>query len=208
MSLASVQMLPSDLKNNRCCWRCLRVQCILHKWHTHSWQCLQPVDVDMGHNGVDLTTKSGQAEVSEVITEQSSDLISWAPPCGPYSPLQNIIPRNPTKRQLKWFRLLKKRKYASRLWKFCRHHSKEGMKQHKQFAGDGKSFHVVENAEKSAAWSELKFPEWASGPHDQCRFGLRIQKQDKLGVKKPTGLQCTDPRLVPNLTATCRCHEA
>ena len=85
--------------------------------HLTLWKCVEPIDVDMGHNGLDLTTKVGQDEVTEVITEQSPDLISWAPPCEPYSSLQNIrvMPQNPKKRQLKWFRLLKKRRYASLL---------------------------------------------------------------------------------------------
>ena len=56
--------------------------------HSRGWKCLQPVDLDMERNGVDLATTDGQTEVSQVIAEHSPDLVTWAPPCGPYSPLQ------------------------------------------------------------------------------------------------------------------------
>ena len=57
-----------------------------------------------------------------------------------------------------------------------------GMKQSKESVGDAKAFHVVENGEKYAAWSEFKFPGHAARV-DQCRFGLRIRRQDRLKVK-------------------------
>ena len=59
--------------------------------HERGWTVLQPVDLDMGSNSLDLTTADGQKEINDVLTDQCPDLVTWAPPCGPYSPLQHIM---------------------------------------------------------------------------------------------------------------------
>ena len=169
------------------------------------WTCLQPVDVDMGNNGVDLTSSKGQAEIDAVIEQQQPDLVTWAPPCGPYSPLQNIMPRNALRRHRKWIRLLRKRRVTGQLWKYCLKHFKneKGRKRHVQ---DGHTFHVVENPWLSAAWKQFDFPGYHARV-DQCRFGLKIRKHDRRRVKKPTRLQCSDSRLPPLLETHCSCPQ-
>ena len=57
------------------------------------WRVLQPVDIIAIH-GLDLTTKEAQTALNQEMQKWAPDVVSWAPPCGPYSPLQMIMPRN------------------------------------------------------------------------------------------------------------------
>ncbi len=66
---------------------------------SRGWKVLQPIDIALGPNSVDLGTQGGQLLVDEQIQRYTPDLITWAPPCGPYSPLQSIMPRDPKRRR-------------------------------------------------------------------------------------------------------------
>lgn len=54
------------------------------------WRVLQPVDISI--DGTDLTQAKYQHEIDQVISTVKPDFVSWAPPCGPYSKLQKIMP--------------------------------------------------------------------------------------------------------------------
>lgn len=67
---------------------------------------MQPIDKELSRYGIDLSKPSEQKRVLEFIDREQPDLILLAPPCGDYSPLQNIMPKCPMKRWRKTQRLL------------------------------------------------------------------------------------------------------
>ena len=175
--------------------------------HERGWTVLQPVDLDMGSNSLDLTTADGQKEINDVLTDQCPDLVTWAPPCGPYSPLQHIMPKDPFRRRLKWKRLLFKRKHTGKLWRYCLGHFNSACRLGKgksKKVRDGSTIHLVENPWQSTAWKLFPFKGGISYI-DQCCFGLSLRSGTKRKVKKPTRFQCSEPSLSPQLTAHCKC---
>ena len=178
-----------------------------HAAHERGWTVLQPVDLDMGSDSLDLTTPNGQKEVDDVLGNQCPDLVTWAPPCGPYSPLQHIMPKDPLRRKLKWKRLLYKRRRTGKLWRYCLKHFNHACRLingKSKKVRDGSTIHLVENPWQSTAWKLFHF-EGGSSYVDQCRFGLKLHQGAQRKVKKPTRFQCSDPSLCSNLSVCCHC---
>ena len=147
------------------------------------WRVLQPVDIIAIH-GLDLTTKEAQTALNQKKQKWAPDVVSWAPPCGPYSPLQMIMPRNRVKRAAKVKRLKRKRQQAEGLWKYChdRFHRQPEVQQ--KTVGDGQTIQLVENPWSSAAWKCYPFSRY-SAKVDQCVFGLKVNDSGKK-VRKRT----------------------
>ena len=165
------------------------------------WRVLQPVDISI--DGTDLTNPKYQHEIDHVISDCKPDFVSWAPPCGPYSKLQKIMPRDPRRRFLKMWRLKQKRKHCDKLWRYCLGHVKQTKDIKQKRWRDGQTLHLIENPAGSEAWERFKI----QGSHaivDQCRFGLRVRKHG-LKVRKRTRLQINQEQCAQNLAATCRC---
>ena len=162
------------------------------------WSVMQPIDKELGRYGIDLSKPSEQKRVLDFIDREQPDLILLAPPCGDYSPLQNIMPKCPMKRWRKTQRLLWKRMKSKPLWKFTRKIMKARL--------DG-SLKVrlvgVENPKNSAAWKLYDIPGYPAHI-DQCRFRLRLFGGKRL-VKKPTTIMCSDPEYASLLEAHCTC---
>jgi hypothetical protein len=55
--------------------------------HTPGWSCLEPRDILSGH---DLLNNSTQNQVLADIKKHKPHLVTLAPPCGPWSSLQNL----------------------------------------------------------------------------------------------------------------------
>ena len=165
------------------------------------WKVLQPVDISI--DGTDLTQPKHQHEIDQVIHTWKPDFVSWAPPCGPYSRLQKIMPRDPRRRFLKMWRLKQKRKHCDKLWHYCLKHVKQTKDIKQKRWNDGQILHLVENPAGSEAWNRFKI----HGTHaivDQCRFGLRVRKHG-LKVRKRTRLHINQEQCAKNLAAKCQC---
>ena len=106
------------------------------------WKVLQPVDISI--DGCDLTQVESQQVLNEEIQRWKPDFISWAPPCGPYSPLQQIMPKDRVKRIAKTLRLKRKRKTTDKLWKYCHQHFHKQAEAIKKSVGDNQTIHMVE----------------------------------------------------------------
>ena len=169
------------------------------------WKVLQPVDSSMGENSLDLTQPEAQQEIDQYIQVEQPDVVTWAPPCGPYSPLQSIMPRNPVRRQVKMHRLFQKRKQTNPLWKYCQKHVKAQGVLHTKTWRDGQTIHLVENPWLSKAWPMFPMPGFAVRI-DQCRFGLKVTNSGKR-VKKPTRFQVNHQSLATSLEARCTCSK-
>ena len=167
---------------------------------TVGWSVMQPIDKELGRYGIDLSKPSEQKRVLEFIDREQPDLILLAPPCGDYSPLQNIMPKCPMKRWRKTQRLLWKRRRSAPLWKFTRKIMKECISGRLKVRLVG-----VENPKNSAAWKLYGIPGYPAHI-DQCRFGLRLFNGERL-VKKPTTIMCSDPEYASLLEARCTCPE-
>lgn len=167
---------------------------------SRGWTVLEPCDVLLG---TDLMEPRNQAALVEDIKQWSPDLVTWAPPCGPYSPLQQIMPRNPKKRYMKVLRLKRKRQRTNKLWKFCHGQFHDQGEVNTKSIGDGQVLHMVENPLPSAAWNMFKFTGHAARV-DQCAFGLKLKPRG-LKVKKATRLQCNHQGMAQGLNQRCRC---
>ena len=145
-----------------------------------------------------MSKPSEQRRVLQFIRDEKPDLVFLAPPCGPYSPLQHIMPQCPMKRWKKVQRLLAKRKMSKPLWVF----TKQVMDECIQGTLEVKLV-AVENPKPSSAW---KMHDISGYPAyiDQCRFGLRLFKGKKF-VKKPTTIMCSSPEYAEILTTRCTC---
>ena len=170
--------------------------------NAHGWEVLQPCDLELGDDGVDLTTVEGQRLVRDQIQRQDPDLICWAPPCSDYSPLQSIWPRDPTKRAKRLLRLIQKRKQSSKLWRFCLSCIRQDETNPRPVRP---RIHLVENPWTSRLGVCSTFP-GVGVRVDQCRFGLKVSETSSLKVMKPTRLQCTDPQVAALLERHCACE--
>lgn len=162
------------------------------------WSVMQPIDKELGRYGIDLSKPSEQKRVFDFIDREQPDLILLAPPCGDYSPLQNIMPKCPMKRWRKIQRLLWKRRQSNPLWKFTRKIMKASLNGRLKVKLVG-----VENPKNSAAWNMYDIPGYPAHI-DQCRFGLRLFGGKRF-VKKPTTIMCSDPEYASLLEAHCTC---
>ena len=169
--------------------------------HDRGWEVLQPCDLALGEAGLDLSTRVGQIELERQLREQRPDFVCWAPPCSDYSPLQNILPRDPTKRAHRLMRLIQKRKVSGRLWRFC---VRTIRRDQKDPTTQGR-IHLVENPWTSKAWELFRVPGHRARV-DQCRFGLKVRSDTHRRVMKPTRLQCTHPEVSARLEQTCTCE--
>ena len=168
--------------------------------HERGWEALQPCDISLGDDGLDLSTRIGQRALEEQIRLYRPDFVCWAPPCSDYSPLQNILPRDPTKRAQRLTRLIKSRKLSSQLWQFCVRIIRRDVRGNETPS----RIHLVENPWTSKAWDLFQVPGFRARV-DQCRFGLKVHHSSRLRVMKPTRLQCTDQTVSQLLEATCCC---
>ena len=162
------------------------------------WSVMQPIDKELGRYGIDLSKPSEQKRVLDFIDREQPDLILLAPPCGDYSPLQNIMPKCPMKRWRKTQRLLWKRMKSKPLWKFTRKIMKARLNGSLKVRLVG-----VENPKNSAAWKLYDIPGYPAHI-DQCRFRLRLFGGKRF-AKKPTTIMCSDPEYASLLEAHCTC---
>ena len=156
------------------------------------WRTLQPVDLEYGD---DLLDPSVRDSVLEFIELEKPDLVVLAPPCGPWSSLQNLSP-NPIEVE-------RKRREHRPFWRFTR---AVWDLQHAQ----GRLV-VTEQPQRSAA---LLLPEMTGRPGlvravvDQCRFGLKDPSSQR-PMRKRTALDCNDEGFHVGLVRGAQCdHRA
>ena len=85
---------------------------------SRGWEVIQPEDYENG--GADLLTPQGRNHVDDVLDRFDPDLVSMAPPCSPWSQLQQILPKDPVRRRRKIMWLARLRQKHQPLWLYCK----------------------------------------------------------------------------------------
>ena len=149
-------------------------------------------------NGADLSTHAGVKYILERIGTECPNVVWIAPPCGPFSPLQNANARSPEqKEELQRKRQQAQRAYvgASVMYAYCVQ----------------KGIHCVwEMPERSDAWRLPRVQQFQKQfqPHvavtHGCQVGLRKAPGQPL-MKKGWRLFSTHARLAEVMQCLCRC---
>ena len=158
---------------------------------SQEWYALQPFELMFGD---DLRLPQVQREVDKVLREEEPDLLVQAPPCGPWSALQNLAPDQAAVAQ--------KRQEHLPLWRGVRRHWDA---QHR--AG---RLNLTEQPQASMARQmDLMTgrPGLCTAIVDQCRDGLK-DPFSHLDYRKRTALDVNDPICAEELAKDGQCcHE-
>jgi hypothetical protein len=168
---------------------------------------LEPIDALI--NGIDLRSNAERAAVYSLIDDRDPDVIMIAPPCAPWSMLQNIMPRNIRLRERKKCRLLAKRKKDRPLWLMTQKLMRRTLKKNNEkFNNKRNRICIVENPEGSLAWKTFAIP-GTDARVDQCCFDLKLHKSVRTPgrkIRKRTKFRTTNAQLSTLLHAECGCR--